>query len=71
MATADKASNKIQDLKGRVKQKTGRATGNKDLESEGKADQVVAAAKDVGEKVKDVGEKVKEAGATVERIVKR
>jgi uncharacterized protein YjbJ (UPF0337 family) len=64
MGTADKASNKVQELKGRVKQKTGRATGNKDLESQGKTDQVVAAAK-------DVGEKVKEAGATVERIVKR
>jgi uncharacterized protein YjbJ (UPF0337 family) len=64
MGKADKASNKIQDLKGRAKQMTGRATGDKDLESEGKVDQIVAAAK-------DVGEKVKEAGATVERIVKR
>jgi uncharacterized protein YjbJ (UPF0337 family) len=64
MGTADKASNKVQELKGRVKQKTGRATGNKDLESQGKTDQVVAAAK-------DVGEKVNEAGATVERIVTR
>jgi uncharacterized protein YjbJ (UPF0337 family) len=64
MGTKDKASNKVQDLKGRVKQRTGRATGNKDLESEGKAEQIVAAAKDVGEKVKD-------AGAAVERIVKR
>lgn len=64
MGTKDKASNKVRDLKGRVKQRTGRATGNKDLESEGKAEQIVAAAKDVGEKVKD-------AGAAVERIVKR
>lgn len=64
MGTADKASNKVQDLKGRAKQKTGRATGNKDLESEGKADQIGAAAKGVAEKIKD-------AGAVVERIVKR
>ena len=64
MGTADKASNQVRDLLGRIKQRTGRATGNKGLESEGKADQIVAAAKDVGEKVKD-------AGAAVERIVER
>ena len=59
MGIADKASNKLQDLKGRGKEKTGRAAGNRDLEIEGKADQVKAAAKDVGEKVKEVGTKAK------------
>ena len=63
MSTIDKASNKAQDIKGRVKEKAGRATGNQDLEAEGKTDQITSAAKDVGEKVKDVGEKVKDAGS--------
>jgi uncharacterized protein YjbJ (UPF0337 family) len=64
MGRADKASNKARNLWGRVKQTTGRATGDKSLESEGKTDQIVAA-------VKDVGEKVKDTGAAAERIVKR
>jgi uncharacterized protein YjbJ (UPF0337 family) len=59
MGHADKASNKVQDLKGRAKEAAGRVTKDKDLELGGKADQVAAAAKDVGEKVKDVGEKAK------------
>jgi uncharacterized protein YjbJ (UPF0337 family) len=59
MGHADKAANKIQDLKGRAKETTGRATGNRNLEDEGKTDQVKAAVKDVGEKVKEAGEKVK------------
>jgi len=59
MGNADKAANKLQDLKGKVKETTGRATGNKDLESKGKTDQVKAAAKDVGEEVKSAGNKIK------------
>jgi uncharacterized protein YjbJ (UPF0337 family) len=59
MSTSDKASNKVQDVKGRVKETVGRATGDRDLESKGKTDQVKAAVKDVGEKVKDAGVKAK------------
>jgi uncharacterized protein YjbJ (UPF0337 family) len=59
MGSTDKASHKIEDLKGRVKQVAGRATGDRDLEVDGKRDQVKAAVKDVGEKIKDVGEKAK------------
>ena len=59
MGIADKALNKLQDLKGRGKEATGRAAGNKELEIEGQADQVKAAAKDVGEKAKEVGTKAK------------
>ena len=59
MSTADKASDKIQGLKGRVKETAGRATGNTDLETKGQADQVKAAVKDVGETVKDAGNKAK------------
>lgn len=57
--TGKKGSHKVEDLKGRVKEKAGRATGNDDLETEGKVDQVKAAVKDVGEKVKDAGTKAK------------
>jgi uncharacterized protein YjbJ (UPF0337 family) len=59
MGNADKASNKVEDLKGKVKETTGRVTGDKDLESQGKVDQVKAAAKGVGEEIKDAGNKIK------------
>jgi uncharacterized protein YjbJ (UPF0337 family) len=59
MGTADKVSNKIEDLKGQAKEATGRIRGDKDLEAEGQIDQVKAAAKEAGEKVKDVGSKAK------------
>ena len=57
MSTTDKASNKVEDLKGRGKEVTGRATGNRDLEVEGKTDQAKATIKDIGEHVKDAGAK--------------
>lgn len=53
MGNIDKASNRSQDLKGRVKEAAGKATDNRDLEGKGKADQAKAALKDVGESVKD------------------
>ena len=61
MGTQDKASNKVQDLKGKAKETVGKVTGDEDLESEGNADQAKAAVKDVGEKVKDAASKVKDA----------
>ena len=61
MGTQDKASNKLQDIKGKVKETVGSATGDEDLENEGKADQVKASVKDVGEKVKDAASEVKDA----------
>lgn len=61
MATADKASNKAQDLKGKVKEAAGKATGNDKLEAKGKTDQAKSAVKDVGENVKDAVGKVKDA----------
>ena len=53
MSTADKASNKAQDVKGKVKETVGKATGNERLEAEGVADQAAADVKQAGEKVKD------------------
>ena len=61
MGTKDKASNKVQDLKGRVKEKVGAATGNEDLRTKGKTDQTKASFNDAGEKVKDAVSNVKDA----------
>jgi uncharacterized protein YjbJ (UPF0337 family) len=61
MGTKDKASNKTQDLKGKVKEAAGSATGNEDLRRKGKADQTKAALKDSGERVKDAATHVKDA----------
>jgi uncharacterized protein YjbJ (UPF0337 family) len=61
MATKDKASNKLQDLKGKAKEAAGSATGNRDLEAKGKTDQAKSAVKDVAEQVKDAGGKIKDA----------
>ncbi len=60
MGTEDKASNKAQDVKGKVKETVGKATGNDKLEDKGKSDQAKSAVKDVGEKVKDTASKVKD-----------
>jgi uncharacterized protein YjbJ (UPF0337 family) len=57
MSTEDKANNKGEQLKGKVKEGVGQATGNEDLEAEGKADQVSGNLKDAGEKVKDAFKK--------------
>ena len=61
MGTRDKASNRAQDLKGKMKEKVGTATGNKDLRAKGKTDQAKAGLKDAGEKVKDAASNVKDA----------
>ena len=49
--------NKMEDLKGRVKEGVGAATDDKDLEREGKADKASAAVKD---KVDDAVDAVKD-----------
>jgi uncharacterized protein YjbJ (UPF0337 family) len=61
MGTQDKASNKVQDLKGKAEETVGKITGDEDLEDEGKVDQAKAAVKDVGENIKDTASKVKDA----------
>jgi uncharacterized protein YjbJ (UPF0337 family) len=53
MSTADKASNKKQDVKGKVQEKVGEATGDDELKGKGKGNQVVSDVKQAGEKVKD------------------
>lgn len=61
MGAEDKASNSFKDAKGKVKESAGSATGNEDLESEGKADQVEASIKDSVEHLKDAAGNVKDA----------
>ena len=53
MSTIDKAKNTTQRAKGKVKEATGAATGNKKLKAKGKADQKKGNLKQAGEKVKD------------------
>ena len=61
MGAEDKASNSIKDAKGKVKETTGRATDNEELENKGKSDQVEASIKDSAEKLKDAAGNVKDA----------
>jgi uncharacterized protein YjbJ (UPF0337 family) len=53
MGLENKAKNTADTAKGKAKDVVGRVTGDKDLETEGQADQVVGHLKQAGEKVKD------------------
>jgi len=57
MGAIDKAKNKAQETTGKVKEATGKATNDADLEAEGKADRVMGNLKQAGEKVKDAFKK--------------
>jgi uncharacterized protein YjbJ (UPF0337 family) len=54
MALGDKISNAAENLGGKAKEATGKASGDDRLEAEGRGDQTSAKAKKVGEDVKDV-----------------
>jgi uncharacterized protein YjbJ (UPF0337 family) len=53
MSADDKAANKVDELAGKAKEKLGRATGNRDLEAEGRGEKATSNLKQAGEKVKD------------------
>jgi uncharacterized protein YjbJ (UPF0337 family) len=53
MGDQDKVNNKIEDIGGQAKEKIGQATGDEDLEAQGRGDQAKADIKQAGEKVKD------------------
>ncbi len=53
MSFADKFGNKAQEMRGRVKRNSGEVTGNRRMQSEGRADEVKANLKQAGEKLKD------------------
>lgn len=54
MGIVDKAKNTVEKAAGEVKEAIGKHTDNKDLQAEGKKDQVTGDLKNAGEKVKDV-----------------
>jgi uncharacterized protein YjbJ (UPF0337 family) len=53
MSAVDKLKNAAQDVEGKVKEATGRATGDHQQEAEGRGDQTASDLKGAGEKVKD------------------
>jgi uncharacterized protein YjbJ (UPF0337 family) len=57
MATEDKAANKVTEVKGKAKKGLGKATGDREMEAEGKTDQAKGNLKQAGEKVKDAFKK--------------
>jgi len=57
VSATDKAKDKAQAAKGRIKKETGKALDDPYLEGEGKADQVKGNVKQAGEKVKDAFKK--------------
>ncbi len=61
MGTKDRASNRTQDAKGRVKEAIGSITGNRDLKNKGKTDQAEAGMKNTGEDLKDAAHRAKDA----------
>jgi uncharacterized protein YjbJ (UPF0337 family) len=57
VSAKDKAKDKAQAAKGKVKKDTGKALGSPVLEGKGKAEEVKGDLKQAGEKVKDAGKK--------------
>jgi uncharacterized protein YjbJ (UPF0337 family) len=53
MSLADKARNKAQELRGRVKRNAAEVSGDPYLEAQGRADERKAHLKQAGEKIKD------------------
>ena len=53
MGLDDKIDNKMEDLGGKAKEGVGSATGDEDLQAQGKGDQAKSDLKQAGEKVKD------------------
>ena len=53
MGLDDKIDNKSEDLQGKAKETIGRATGDDELEAQGRGDQAKSDVKQAGEKIKD------------------
>jgi len=53
MGTGDKLNNAAEEAKGKVKEKAGEATDDRDLQAEGEADQTKSDLKQAGEEAKD------------------
>jgi uncharacterized protein YjbJ (UPF0337 family) len=61
MGFLDKLRNRFTMSKGKAKQNAGRAAGDPYLETEGQAERVEGAARQVGEQVKDAGKNARDA----------
>jgi len=61
MGTEDRAAHEGENLKGKAKETTGRATGNRRLEGEGKDDQASASRKKAADKAKGAAQDAKDA----------
>ncbi len=57
MGLDDKIKNKAEEVKGKGKESTGEATGDRDMQAEGQTDQSKANLKKAGESVKDAFKK--------------
>jgi uncharacterized protein YjbJ (UPF0337 family) len=57
MATEDKAASKAKQVKGKIKKKAGKVTGNPKLESKGSAEETRGNLKEGIEKIKDAAKK--------------
>jgi len=53
MATEDKAAHKVTEVKGDIKETVGKASGDEEMEAEGRGDQATGNLKQAGDKVKD------------------
>ena len=60
MGLKDKAENKVEELKGRGKETAGAASGDRDLEAEGQADQASGKVQNAGEHLKDAAKDAKD-----------
>lgn len=54
MGIEDKINNTSEEAAGKIKEGAGRATGDEELEREGRGDQAKADIKQAGEKIKDI-----------------
>jgi uncharacterized protein YjbJ (UPF0337 family) len=57
MSSENKAANKVTEVRGKIKKAAGQATGDADLEAEGRAEESKGDLKQAGEKVKDAFKK--------------
>ena len=53
MGAENKAANKVTEIRGKIKKKTGQVTNDEGLEAEGRAEESKGDLKQAGEKVKD------------------
>jgi uncharacterized protein YjbJ (UPF0337 family) len=53
MSTRDKVNNKGEEVEGKVKERAGKASGDKSMQAKGRATRTKGSLKQAGEKVKD------------------